>query len=394
MDSVFINGRLVSSRSDGLYVDDILICKGYVRYSDKSKYRKAIGCERPYTYKQLSAARQKYYYKRTQERNDAWSEIILANLEADNLQSEFKQFYNLHMRERFINQTKRYTCYNGGLLHNSMPNRYYSMSKSVEQAIKDGNNNIIPYMLRFGMTPKSLKSMFGKGVWKRLCSKGLSENKRLLLSASDRGGLKNKDAVETIKCLSQYSKNNLISRSGFTGMISCHCARYIDYSTQKTADINSIIDAIKDLYWVSSLFPDHEVDINWSVKRCIREHDLLSDRLSIEQIHIEGLGYNDKIPFTLEFNDLCEDMAGVRALTTLQDFLDEGASMRHCVASYAYMCNDRKCLIFHIEKDGPSTLEVKFKNGKPYKGQHKGVRNKKAPNSNESLVKDIISKLS
>ena len=57
---------------------------------------------------------------------------------------------------------------------------YDRFTKIITQAEKDGNENIIPFIIFYGWTPKTLKNKIGKSTWKKLCNNNLQKNRAMV----------------------------------------------------------------------------------------------------------------------------------------------------------------------------------------------------------------------
>lgn len=53
----------------------------------------------------------------------------------------------------------------------------------VEQALEDGNENLIPFILVYGMPPQTLEKMFGEELWSNICANSKTRNRLICLKA-------------------------------------------------------------------------------------------------------------------------------------------------------------------------------------------------------------------
>jgi hypothetical protein len=120
------------------------------------------------------------------------------------------------------------------------------------------------------------------------------------------------------------------------------------YGTRRTAHI------WKALQYMGDFPEDYHGDIVGLARRSIRWHQYGQEQERRKALATLGAQRSVATPPVAP-----PDIPGVRFLATVGEICQDGASMRHCVASYAEKAVNGFCFLFHVDHNGQSaTVEV------------------------------------
>ena len=161
-----------------------------------------------------------------------------------------------------------------------------SIKNMVAQAEKDGQKNLIDIIKYTGKPVSELKSLFGKGRWKMLCSNSRAKNQSILrLSANSKTHLY--DLPSGISALKTKTINNVCGNferlvsQGLSGDFEILDIIFMDEFINESSNYEGYfrfenkICYIRD---VKSMAQDlgEKFSFKWSWKRMVKEHDRLS----------------------------------------------------------------------------------------------------------------------
>lgn len=270
----------------------------------------------------------------------------------------------------------------------SLVSNYERMKNVVSDCIKDKNENILPFILYFNKSPKSLKKYLGKGLWKSLCSNKLIENRKIVNLLSGR-----KNSKEyTLKVIGQlaplewdvlklvrtsYQRDIILAKLKAKGDLPEHFDRWV----------------IFDVMWMKVEMGEIWNE-NWSAIRWDREHQRclrVYDHEDLSHIKIDA---DLKFPKLEKFNNAL-NFKGVGfshyIIDTKNLFLNESRDMRHCIKSYLTRSYEGKYLVVHISTDDcESTLGIKILKTTVSQEQHKAYMNKTPSKKNKDAAAVIM----
>ena len=218
-------------------------------------------------------------------------------------------------------------------------NKLNVLSKSYDKLVTtkcDGLEHILPYVFTFNKTPKELREIFGKGVWKKMCSFSKTRNKLISNNLRPFCASTVIDVIDTPSTLlkqkfpllfSKYAAKNLKGAWG---------------DKTKLEYFYPIFDDCVRMFQQEGL----KFNMNWSITRVKEEHDKLVSIVNARKYS------SDKFDWTVDFKHK-EFTIGdytVKLLDNARDIADEGTCMKHCVGSYADQSRAGKYAVFSVLK--------------------------------------------
>lgn len=248
----------------------------------------------------------------------------------------------------------------------------YPLSNKTEheellaQSVKDRTTHLNPLLNITGKTPKELREILGKGLWKQLAKNSYSRNKLL---AKELDYLAARGLTESLK---EYAERlnkipSTLLRAGVksraTASIYKNSGIPLTHFLRKTPEAVKFMHLVSDTKLMLLSLEGGYLNPEWSKRRIEEEHD----RLVILQNNrrretLEKQNKNMIQDFTTLFNlPMVADSGFVaRPCTSPQQVRDEGSKMNHCVGSYARHCAEGKYIVYSVvNKDGiHSTLGI------------------------------------
>lgn len=224
----------------------------------------------------------------------------------------------------------------------------------IKQADKDGIFNIAPFILSYGKTPKELKSMFGKSLWKKLSHNSFSRNKLIEASNLFVG------AANVVP--STVLKNEYIAKYTLEGGIRYNYGIYI---RRHNGNIVAMIEKFF-IIWKNSKFfyknvSSHYMDIYLDMMdmgaqlnkkpnpKTMGEVEVLHERYTKEIMEREDSRTKDTTPVTQVLNSFKIGEYICTPLTSAADLYKEGKIMHHCIYSYLDRIKEQEYYAVHIE---------------------------------------------
>lgn len=316
--------------------------------------------------------------------------------------------FNEHLIDLGVSEVRGKGCFIG---NNSK--QVYMLRKSghlVKEVITDGLIHIAPFVMLLRRSPKELKQLLGKGLWRKLCANSKTRNKqiavcimRLLSNAAhyrlaleSSVGCGHVDAaildlfagahgvvlVEILAQLNQLSSSyipkingNYIAGSNngcqwhdSVASFVEHCVNKESLGLQRHQWINDVAKAERKLTVrradgsgsfvddLRALFDDSlmmaqelgaEINFSWSYKRMKREHDDMSFEMAKKDYTSEPFINTDKFPVCKEFN-VGDDVA---LFELMNDSLSVGTMARrhrNCLAGFIPRLQVRDHLLYKV----------------------------------------------
>lgn len=201
----------------------------------------------------------------------------------------------------------------------------------IDEVIKDGLMNLVPFVIYHGKTPSVMKASIGKYTWKRIAKNSLHRN--LLIAKSWHGIEVAHNLPSTLlkdKCGLCKDSYNYIAK---------HC-KGIWGNPRKVRDVGMFFQDTKNML----LRLGKNVNINWSLRRLQEEHDRASKELLMREYPNTPYTWIQNIPSIIKHNKYTAEL-----LTNSFDIAEEGLLMRHCVAFYAETASLGDYVVYSIK---------------------------------------------
>lgn len=236
----------------------------------------------------------------------------------------------------------------------------------LAQSVKDKTVHLNPLLNITGKTPKELREILGKGLWKQLAKNSYSRNKLL---AKELDYLAARGLTESLK---EYAERlnkipSTLLRAGVksraTASIYKNSGIPLTHFLRKTPEAVKFMHLVSDTKLMLLSLEGGYLNPEWSKRRVEEEHD----RLVILQNNrrrevIEKQNKNMIQDFTTLFNLPTVSDSGfvARPCVSPQQVRDEGSKMNHCVGCYARDCAEGKYIVYSVVRsDGVrSTLGI------------------------------------
>lgn len=300
----------------------------------------------------------------------------------------YKEFSNLFQRKKRI-----------------APSEFTKVVNNVElleQAKKDNQRNILPLILRAEASPQHLKTVFGKGAWKKLANNSFHRN-QVLSTYQDISSVMEYDST-ALKMNHFFHNKSPDAHHWLKNVVGIP---YTKHEGQHPKEILALYVDTKDMAKRLEL-PFNE---KWSARKVEEKHNeyaQLQQRLVEQQRIGRDKWYAERLA-KLKAVDLSEfyaqtawekDGVVAKLLTTYDRITQEGAEMHHCVAGYAERCTNRDYVVVSLT-DGVmrTTLGIyaDVAGGNVYRfheNQHYGKYNKRVEDERFiTLAKEVVDSL-
>jgi PcfJ-like protein len=209
----------------------------------------------------------------------------------------------------------------------------------VQQAVRDNTVNLLPLMLKKKMDTQQLKSLYGKGLWKKLANTSKSRMKYLALVIDH-----NPEWADIRTCI-------LDEVRGYAGWDDSEILAA--KVAPKAGTYRRTHHLIQDTQRMARQLGE-EVNRKWSLKRWNEEHDRMTKEVTAKKYSsndfAEVVVYEEG-PYTFTL------------LTNQRDIAIEGTVMKHCVASYAMAAARGNYAVFKVEGKERATLGLRKPTG-------------------------------
>lgn len=220
----------------------------------------------------------------------------------------------------------------------------------LEQATKDGQKNILPLILTQELPPQKLKSVFGKGVWKKLTRNSFHRNK-ILVNYEDIQEVLNYDST-ALKIGYKHWRPKPSAHHWLKHVVG------VPYSKHNESDANMKLTTYSDTKDMAARLqlPFNE---KWSLRKMDEKHaeySRLQQRLAEQRRIMRDKGYAKRlaklkaIDLSTFYKQTTWEKDGVTAttLTTYERIVEEGSEMHHCVAGYAERCLNKDYVVVSL----------------------------------------------
>ena len=228
-------------------------------------------------------------------------------------------------------------CFDLGYTRNSQVLRLIKARASlIARAQMDGIEHVAPVLLALGCSPADAKKRVGKAVWRKVHHSDLSLNVARA-NVMIRSRIKLADLVEFPNGALREALSNVRKTDEDTVIAAGLIAR-------NRTEFREAVMLAHDTMRMGGT-PDPK----WSLRRLREEHD----RRAMEWARAKS----DPTPWSDPWS--CEmDGFMFTLLNSAADFSAEGATQRHCVASYSREAKAGKYIVMRI--DGPERATVRF----------------------------------
>ena len=245
----------------------------------------------------------------------------------------------------------------------------FEYEEIAAQCKKDGIENVIPVVVKFGMTPQELKKEFGKSTWKKICKNSYTKNRTIIHAippaASNITDFANFVEVPFTLTKSAYTyrhkdlwKHMRNSGLPMKAFVKGKMYGYPDIASSRNKEQQQEAKKIVDIYMDTFRMSQHlnqPFNPEWSARRMHEEHERLMqmqrDILRKQKAAVNSVRFDEfqKLP-VVEYNGVVAD-----PLLTRAEVIAEGEMMRHCVGGYASLCAQGAYVVYSLHKDGQRT---------------------------------------
>lgn len=213
----------------------------------------------------------------------------------------------------------------------------------LEQAKKDGIENIAPLIIKTGNSPHEMKKQLGKGLWKKLAHNSASRNK-LIVQRTRYGS-----TIEALQSMSSTALKLYVSDE----MLALRDIPWKDVVGGKI-DVKRIAIYINDYYQMQNQMGlPVSRELKWSTARSLHDESV---RLYNERKRLSSIR-DFNIPPTI-LREFKRDEIIFSLLTSGQQVIDEGREMYHCVGSYTRSVANGGYLVYKVEGEERATLGI------------------------------------
>lgn len=253
----------------------------------------------------------------------------------------------------------------------------------IEQAEKDGNSNIVPFIIRFGCSPKKIKELFGKGLWKQLCKNSLTHNKYL----SGVVDIDNKPFIKEIlllpktiwksKYFNSYFKQSIMHYPNLTIPFIINTLNkgskvkdYFDCDFCKNLDRD--LHKFFDTWSLAEQLDKKKPNPNWTPEKIHKMHEQYTKEINERKYSKDIIKHLEDVTVQEMFLKDETDTFRAELLKSAYRVSEEGRMMHHCVGSYVDQVKNGSYLVYHITKNGEphSTLGINVR----FSGEEVGYR--------------------
>lgn len=237
----------------------------------------------------------------------------------------------------------------------------------LAQSVKDKTMHLNPLLNVTGRTPKELREILGKGLWKQLANNSYSRNKLL---AQEVAYWVTHGLTDTLKNYAErWSKvPSTLLRAGVRSPVIANIYKNsgipLTHFLKKTPEAVRFQRLVNDTEIMLLSLEGRCLNPEWSKRRVEEEHDRLVVLQNNRQREaLEKQNKNMIQDFTTLFNLPTVSDSGfvARPCTSPQQVRDEGSRMNHCVGCYTRDCAEGKYIVYSVvNKEGiHSTLGIR-----------------------------------
>lgn len=248
----------------------------------------------------------------------------------------YKEYFSLFYRRKSIN-----------------PEQFTKVAKNLElldQAIKDGQRNILPLILDQGLPPHKLKSVFGKGTWKKLTKNSFHRNK-LLVNCKDIPEVMNYDST-ALKIAYKHWGLKPSAHHWLKHVVGVPYSKHIESDASMklttysdTKDMAARLQLPFNEKWSLLKMDEKHAEYSRLQQHLAEQHRIVRDKDCAER-----LVKLKAIDLSTFYKQTTWEKDGVTAtiLTTYERIVEEGSEMHHCVSGYAEHCLNKDYVVVSL----------------------------------------------
>lgn len=211
----------------------------------------------------------------------------------------------------------------------------------LDQAVADGQHNLLPILHATGKTPSELREKYGKGLWKGICSNSFSRNMLIAKSLAHPN-----ISLEYVKEI-QDAPSALLHHTG----LHCTVFPFLTHSLRgKWGDAKEMrkwSHIAADTYAMARKLSE-PFNQKWSARRMKEEHDRLTALELAKKYSKDTFPVFDVDPLPFPFEMQHENGLIAVLLTSPYEMQMEGRTQRHCVAGYSSSVAEGKYLVYSV----------------------------------------------
>lgn len=278
--------------------------------------------------------------------------------------SNFRKVFNAKMFSLWVDPVAQYVnrfgYQIGGKVCPWKVRRIHKNLDKIQQAEKDGNEHLIPWIMHLDMCPKGLKEYFGKGLWKKISSQSMTRNK--LLAERYNVKIKSKFTLESSITLPSFVLK------ADTGYISWDAigAWAVVQSQLKGGDVKKrgsntgiacvrLDDCCRDTQQMANSL-GQPFSLKWNKEKMREKHDQYAEM--INQRKYSPLPYEHLKNFHVP--EIVHKGFKATLLYSPKLIHEEGHTMHHCVGMYADSVAKGGYLVYSVTKGGKRTSTIGF----------------------------------
>lgn len=203
----------------------------------------------------------------------------------------------------------------------------------IQEAEKDGLLNLVPAIVVFQDAPSGIRKKVGGAAWRKIAHNSVTRNRKLM-QVCDSGAWDKQFEWEEV-FLDVIDIPSGILPSAYSGSLEEQVAARL--APRKTP---GVFEQTKHIVRDAMRMTGDDFNPEWSLARVREEHEKAS-RAQYRKTYSEE-------PFASPWSFESEGYSAA-LLTSPMDIATEGASMHHCVGSYAHSASLRQYLVLRID---------------------------------------------
>lgn len=240
----------------------------------------------------------------------------------------------------------------------------HEMLPVIEQAEKDGNYHLVPWIISKKADPKKLREVYGKSIWKQICKQSMSRNKYIVNLADHNHAIQH--LLSAPSWLLKQGRNGHFSASESTEYVMKFADFRInkqrkDFASQaewrnyylKLQELQRLIDIYKDTKRMAVQL-GRPFRTDWSPEKLKEKHQEYSEAVLANKYSSETFEH------LIDFKHKIVEHRGytARLLDSPMSIYQEGKAMHHCVGMYSGYVAQKEYLVYTVTKDGKKTSTI------------------------------------
>ena len=296
----------------------------------------------------------------TKEFNKRWSDFLGMPV------SLWRKRFNGMMYDHYVKPVEEYSYLfrtRGGKVDNDLLRQVTDVKSILDQAVKDGNKHLTPFVVRYQADLPEIKKILGKSLWKKVCKQSMTRNLYLArkmgyfaamhgMSAEERDRQNLSNLIWAPSYYLKYAGLALPPEAAETFLKSGVGGKSQPLRTREWVYwVNVVVDTDRMATRLGEPF-----NIKWSMRKMNEKHEEYTQKIELRKYSKDPFPFE---PLTIE-KEVDRVVWKAESLNSAYEVREEGLRMRHCVASYAEYCHDGEYAVFSIKKDGEhySTLGI------------------------------------